>query len=97
MIVLRDPNLARSPLLGTTANGEDQQASKGAKTSAGSLRAVTRKAARAAERDMILKALEETQWHRLRAAKLLNISYRSMLYKIKEAGLNGKRHAPDRP
>jgi two-component system response regulator AtoC len=97
MIVLRDPNLTRSPLLGAAANVEDQQDSKGAKSTAGSLKAVTRKAARAAERDMILKALEETQWHRLRAAKLLNISYRSMLYKIKEAGLNGKRRAPDHP
>jgi len=97
MIVLRDPNLTRSPLLGAKANGDDQQAAKGAKTAAGSLKAISRKAARAAERDMILKALEETHWHRLRAAKLLNISYRSILYKIKEAGFDGKRRALDRP
>ncbi len=46
---------------------------------------------------MILKALEETHWNRRRAAKLLNISYRSILYKIKDAGLNGKRGDPERP
>jgi two-component system response regulator AtoC len=95
MIVLRDPELSRSPLLAVAPSGDDQGAAKGAK--AGSLKAVSRKAAQAAERDVILKALEETRWHRLRAAKLLNISYRSLLYKIKDAGLDGKRRAPERP
>jgi two-component system response regulator AtoC len=94
MIVLRDPHLTRTPLLGLT-NGDEPGAAKTAK--AGSLKAISRKAALAAERDMILKALEETHWNRLRAAKLLNISYRSLLYKIKDAGLNGKRHLPDSP
>jgi two-component system response regulator AtoC len=95
MIVLRDPHLTRTPLPGLTANGDEPSAAKTVK--AGSLRAMSRKAALAAERDMILKALEETHWNRLRAAKLLNISYRSLLYKIKDAGLNGKRHLPDGP
>jgi DNA-binding NtrC family response regulator len=44
-----------------------------------------------------VKALEHTHWNRFRAAKLLNISYRSLLYKIKEAGLDGKRKAPNLP
>ena len=95
MIVLRDPDLARSPLVGAAANGDDRGAAKPAK--AGSLKAVSRKAAQAAERDAILKALEETRWNRVRAAKLLNISYRSLLYKIKDAGLDGKHRAPDGP
>src|SRR5258705_8731868 len=97
MMDVRVPKLARSPHRGAKAKGDDQKAANGAKTAAGSLKAISRKAARAAERDMILKALEETHWHRLRAAKLLNISYRSILYKIKEAGFDGKRRAPDRP
>jgi len=33
------------------------------------------------------KILEQTRWNRVRAAKLLNISYRALLYKIKKAGL----------
>ena len=97
MIVLRDPELTRSPLLGVTPTGEEQRGAKGARGAAGSLKAVSRKAAQAAERDAILKALETTRWHRLRAAKLLNISYRSLLYKIKDAGLGSKRSTPDAP
>ena len=68
---------------------------RGAKTAAGSLKDISRKAARAAERDAIVQVLEETRWNRRRAAKLLNISYRALLYKIKDAGLAGKRRAPD--
>jgi two-component system response regulator AtoC len=31
--------------------------------------------------------LEQTGWNRMKAAGLLKISYRALLYKIKEAGL----------
>ena len=62
-----------------------------------SLKDISRRAAHAAERTAILKALEDTQWNRLRAAKLLNISYRSLLYKIKDAGLGPKKRVPGQP
>lgn len=39
------------------------------------------------EREIILKTLRETRWNRKRAALALNISYRTLLYKIKEAGV----------
>jgi two-component system response regulator AtoC len=51
------------------------------------LKDVARKAARQAEREEILKMLERTRWNRVTSAKLLNISYRSLLYKMKDAGL----------
>ena len=51
------------------------------------LREVARQAARQAEREMILLALKKTQWNRRRAAKLLQISYKAMLYRLKDAGL----------
>ena len=35
--------------------------------------------------------LERTGWNRVRAAKALRISYRALLYKIKDAGLDGGR------
>ncbi|MGH7971734.1 MAG: helix-turn-helix domain-containing protein [Limisphaerales bacterium] len=35
--------------------------------------------------------MHETQWNRKRAALALNISYRTLLYKIKEAGVPPKR------
>jgi DNA-binding NtrC family response regulator len=34
-----------------------------------------------------LLALKKTNWNRKRAAELLNISYKAMLYKLKDAGL----------
>ncbi len=52
-----------------------------------SLKEVTREAAHALERKIILRTLQETQWNRRRTARALNISYRALLYKIKEAGL----------
>lgn len=52
-----------------------------------SLKEATREAAHALERKIILRTLQETQWNRRRTARALNISYRSLLYKIKEGGL----------
>jgi two-component system response regulator AtoC len=41
-----------------------------------------------AEKKLVKKALESTNWNRKRAAKLLDISYKSLLNKIKEYGLS---------
>jgi two-component system response regulator AtoC len=41
-----------------------------------------------AEKKLVKKALESTNWNRKRAAKLLDISYKSLLNKIKEYKLN---------
>ena len=60
------------------------------KNSAGSrrsLKAAARAASRQAERELILKALSRTQWNRKRAAQELEISYKSLLYKLKQIGL----------
>ena len=51
------------------------------------LKEVARQAAWEAEREMILLALKRTNWNRKRAAELLQISYKAMLYKLKDAGL----------
>jgi two-component system, NtrC family, response regulator AtoC len=56
-----------------------------------SLKSLARQQAQEVERGLILRTLRETQWNRKRAAHALNISYRSLLYKIKEAGLPPKR------
>lgn len=52
-----------------------------------SLKVAARAASRQTERDLISKALERTHWNRKRAAQQLQISYKSLLYKIKQAGL----------
>lgn len=49
-----------------------------------SLKAAARAASREAERELILKALGRTHWNRKRAAQELQISYKSLLYKLKQ-------------
>jgi DNA-binding NtrC family response regulator len=53
-----------------------------------SLKEAGRAAARKAENHLILKALDRTRWNRKRAAKELGISYKALLYKLKEIGLD---------
>jgi DNA-binding NtrC family response regulator len=48
-------------------------------------------AAREAERELIMGTLLETHWNRRRAAELLDISYKALLYKIKQNKINKKR------
>lgn len=56
---------------------------------ASSLKVAARAASRRTERELILKALERTHWNRKRAAQELQISYKSLLYKIKQIGAPG--------
>ena len=56
-----------------------------------SLKEIGRRASMRAEREAIARTLTETGWNRVRAAKALRISYRALLYKIKQAGLDGDR------
>ena len=49
-----------------------------------SLKLLVRNAKGAAERGAIADALEQTRWNRKAAARLLDVSYRALLYKIQE-------------
>jgi len=51
-----------------------------------SLKQVARAASREAEKELILKALTRTRWNRRRAAEELQISYKALLYKLKQIG-----------
>jgi two-component system response regulator AtoC len=53
-----------------------------------SLKDIARSAAREAERELILRMLTKTRWNRKEAAEILGISYKALLYKIKENGLD---------
>ena len=53
-----------------------------------SLKQAAREASRLAERELILKALTRTRWNRKQAAQQLQISYKALLYKLKQAGLD---------
>lgn len=54
-----------------------------------SLKVVAREASRVAERDLILRALERTHWNRKQAARELQVSYKALLYKIKQMDVDG--------
>jgi Nif-specific regulatory protein len=60
-----------------------------------SLKKVHQEAALKAESEMILEALEMTNWNRKKAANILNVSYKTLLHRIKEYHLD-KRFIPPR-
>lgn len=82
IIAVGDPTRAlgdlRAARVALPVNGESEAVS--------SLKVAARAASRRAERELILKALEQTHWNRKRAARELQISYKSLLYKIKQIG-----------
>ncbi len=51
-----------------------------------SLKEAAKAASHQAERELILKVLTRTQWNRKRAAQELKISYKALLYKMKQIG-----------
>jgi two-component system response regulator AtoC len=52
------------------------------------LKKAARAASQNAERELICNVLERTDWNRKRAARELQISYKALLYKIKQIGLD---------
>ncbi len=52
-----------------------------------SLKDIGKRAAMLAEREAILAMLQRTAWNKRRAASKLRISYKALLYKIKECGI----------
>ena len=58
-----------------------------------SLRSMVRSAREEAERAAIASALETTGWNRKAAARLLKVSYRSILYKIEQYQMSLPRYA----
>src|SRR5262249_11768583 len=53
-----------------------------------SLKDISRTAPPRAQRELILKMLQQTRWNRKQTAEILGISYKALLYKIKENGLD---------
>ena len=51
-----------------------------------SLKQASRAASREMEKELILRALTHTRWNRRRAAQELQISYKALLYKLKQIG-----------
>jgi two-component system response regulator AtoC len=95
IVVLDDPGLRKIALPTTTSPAAHDKIADPARTAPMSLKDISRNAAQGAERVAIRQVLEQTQWNRLQAAKLLGISYRALLYKIKEAKFDP--HPAQRP
>lgn len=73
-----EANAIRNAELGTNAYREQP---------GGGLKSLARSAKDEAEADAITRALEETNWNRKQAATLLKISYKALLYKIRQYGI----------
>lgn len=58
-----------------------------------SLKKLTRQTVRKLEARIILGALHANNWNRKKAARALDISYRALLYKLKEVGIPQRRPA----
>jgi len=91
--------VARYVLIGPEAAMHQEQTAKRIKTTASAgaavapvtLKQLAKGAIKELERNAILEALRENQWNRRKAALALKISYRSLIYKIREAGLPSRR------
>ena len=84
IVALGDERIALAELDSATRETRPPEASD---ARGSSLKSAARAAAREAERELILKALARTHWNRKRAAQQLQISYKSLLYKLKQIGL----------
>jgi two-component system, NtrC family, response regulator AtoC len=84
VVVLGEDQLA---VAGSSTGTIETQATHPEETHVHSLKAAARTASREAERDLILEAMARTRWNRRRAAQELQISYKSLLYKLKRIGV----------
>ncbi|HYE92837.1 MAG TPA: sigma-54 dependent transcriptional regulator, partial [Terriglobales bacterium] len=88
MIVLQDFTLHRT--LGGPAPATPivpERTETFAATQGLSLKEISRRAVLEAEREVIIRTLEQCRWNRVKTAKMLKISYRALLYKMKDMGL----------
>jgi DNA-binding NtrC family response regulator len=88
-LILGDEKLAIQELQPKT-DGSGAQFEPGAKHAGeptGGLKSLARSAKDEAEAEAITRALDETNWNRKQAAALLKISYKALLYKIRQYGI----------
>ena len=84
IVALQDEEVA----IGDLAKEEPQEAKTGIESEQRtSLKRAARAASQSVERELILKTLDRTRWNRKRASQELQISYKALLYKLKQLGL----------
>ena len=87
-LVLGDEKLAIQELKPSSdAHGSRPDAAHTPAEAGGGLKSVARSAKDEAEAEAIRQALDQTNWNRKQAAALLQISYKALLYKIRQYGI----------
>ncbi len=86
-LILGDENLAAAELLPRHDLSGGGHGDAPARGDAGGLKSLARSAKDEAEAQAITQALEQTNWNRKQAAALLQISYKALLYKIRQYGI----------
>jgi DNA-binding NtrC family response regulator len=86
-LILGDESLAVSELLPKNDGNGGTHGDSGVKSDAGGLKSLARTAKDEAEAQAITRALEQTNWNRKQAAVILQISYKALLYKIRQYGI----------
>jgi two-component system, NtrC family, response regulator AtoC len=86
IVATGNPNAALGDLLETAHERPRMNA-----TATLSLKAATREASRRVERELLTRALTRTRWNRKRAAQELQISYKSLLCKLKQLELKDRQ------
>jgi two-component system response regulator AtoC len=88
-LVLGDEKLAIQELSpkGDGNGAQFDPLAQGSGDATGGLKSLARTAKDGAEAEAISKALDETNWNRKQAAALLKISYKALLYKIRQYGI----------
>ncbi|HMC57649.1 MAG TPA: helix-turn-helix domain-containing protein, partial [Candidatus Solibacter sp.] len=84
--ILGDEALAVTELLPKN-DGNGGAKADAARADAGGLKSLARGAKDEAEAQAIARALEQTNWNRKQAAVILQISYKALLYKIRQYGI----------
>jgi len=89
IVILGDDELAVRDIASTVGlSAPDRASTSGSQAGTRSLKHAAREASRKAERQMILASLERTHWNRKRSARELQISYKALLYKLKQLDLD---------
>jgi DNA-binding NtrC family response regulator len=86
-LILGDENLAVTELLPKNDGNGGIPSDSAVKKDAGGLKGLARSAKDEAEAQAITQALEQTNWNRKQAAAILQISYKALLYKIRQYGI----------
>jgi len=91
LVVLGDDEQAIEALVTHGRNGPNGHAGHGSAPQPtvveSGLREVGRRGAREAERKALLEVLDSVSWNRTEAARILKVSYKTLLKKISECGL----------